>query len=185
MTPIEELKMYCSQFRIGQVVRTSQGYGVVEAIDAGFPGAFIRVQIDGAGSPEFSAHNVYQLSDLDRTARQAIAEAWGINAFGKLEVHNVAQRTIRLNEESVEACQVANVDPDLLHEQIDEVYSRPVGELNQEIGGIGLCVLLLAASAGLDADQEENREVKRVLNKPVKYFTARNADKNARGFSAV
>lgn len=37
-------------------------------------------------------------------------------------------------------------------------------------------VLALAAAAGLSADEEECREVQRVLNKPVSEFTARNGE---------
>lgn len=182
MTHIEE---YCSQFRIGQIVETSKGHGPITAMDARFPGGFIRVKIEGFGSPDFEPFNVRPWNVDSREVRQDVAEAWGVNTFGVMETRSVSQRTFRLNEESVEACQVAGVDPELLKIQIDEVYSRPVGQIHQELGGIGLCVLLLAAAVGLSADEEEQRELRRVLNKPAKHFTARNADKNARGLIAV
>jgi len=45
-----------------------------------------------------------------------------------------------------------------------------------------VCVLALAAAAGLSADEEECREMHRVLSKPLGEFTERNASKNAAGF---
>jgi hypothetical protein len=43
-------------------------------------------------------------------------------------------------------------------------------------------VLLLAAAAGVSADEEEAREIHRVLSKPLREFSERNANKNAAGF---
>ena len=47
-----------------------------------------------------------------------------------------------------------------------------------------MCLLALSAAAGLSADAEEQREVERVLAKPIEEFTRRNAAKNAAGFLA-
>ena len=73
----------------------------------------------------------------------------------------------------------------MAHRLVDYVFSRPVGVLHQELGGVGVCILALAAAAGLSADEEERREVERVLAKPLDHFRQRNAAKNAAGFLAV
>ena len=45
---------------------------------------------------------------------------------------------------------------------VDHVFSRPPGEVGQELGGVGLTVLALAETVGLSADQEERAELWRV-----------------------
>ncbi len=62
----------------------------------------------------------------------------------------------------------------------DDVHAY--GDLRQELGGVGVTTLALAAAAGVDADCCELSEVHRVLSKPLEHFTARNAAKNEAGF---
>ena len=85
----------------------------------------------------------------------------------------------------MEAFQAAGGDVVLAHRVVNFVFDRPRGELGQELGGVAVCTLLLAAAAGLSADAEERREAQRVLSKPIKEFTARNAAKNAAGLDAL
>lgn len=53
------------------------------------------------------------------------------------------------------------------------------------MGGLGITVLALAAAAGLSADEAEQRELDRVLAKPLEWFHARNKVKNDAGFNAL
>ena len=71
----------------------------------------------------------------------------------------------------------------MVHRLVDYVFARPVGNLAQEIGGVGITLLALAQAATIDADAEEQREFERVLAKPLEHFAARNAAKNAAGFN--
>lgn len=119
-----------------------------------------------------------------RSARQAVVYSWCSAAFGQAHATSVAQRGLRLAEEAVEVAQAAGVDLEQLLNLVRFVYSRPVGELGQELGGVGVTVLALAAAADLDAETEEAREVARVLSKPLSHFHARNEAKNAAGFDA-
>lgn len=104
--------------------------------------------------------------------------------FGPDHANSVPQRALRFIEEGIEACQAAGVDRDQLLKLVGFVYDRPVGELNKEIGAAGLTLLGLAAAAGLSADDEEDREVNRVLAMDPKEHAARNRLKNEAGFDA-
>lgn len=120
-----------------------------------------------------------------RDNRQALVSAWAHAAFGHIQATNLAQRGVRMLEEAIEAFQACGGDPAKAHELVDFVFDRPAGELGQELGGLGVTTLALAAAAGLSAEDEELREVRRVFSKPLEHFTARNAAKNAAGFLVV
>lgn len=118
----------------------------------------------------------------DRSQRQKIVVGWGHMCFGMTAMSSVLQRGIRFFEEACEATQAAGVTREMAHKQVDYVWDRPVGELEQEIGGCEIGILCLADAAGLDADLCGQMEVSRVLSKPPKYFQVRNQAKNDAGF---
>lgn len=120
-----------------------------------------------------------------RDERQRQVAAWCAAAFGTEHASSLTQRGIRLLEEAIEAYQAAGGEADMAHKLVDYVFGRPVGELGQELGGIGVTVLALAEAAGLSADAEEAREVARVLSKDLAHFTKRNEEKNAAGFNVT
>lgn len=124
------------------------------------------------------------LQDRERDKRQTVMITWGQKAFGTDETMSVEQRGYRHAEEALEAAQSAGCARDKLHKLVDHICDRPPGALNQEIGGSGITLLMLAAAAGLSADAEEEREMERVLAKPIEHFTARNKAKNEAGFVA-
>lgn len=119
---------------------------------------------------------------LSRDQRQALIAGWAEEAFGREEATGVSQRGLRLLEEAVEAFQACGGDEAMAHKLVTFVFARPPGTVGQELGGVAVTVLLLAAAAGLSADEEECREMHRVLSKPLCEFTERNANKNAAGF---
>lgn len=117
-----------------------------------------------------------------RDRRQAETHAWCVAAFGDHDAWSIPQRGLRLVEEAIETAQACGCDPAMLHRLIDHVYAKPVGELAQELGGLGVTLLGLAHAAGISADEAERREVARVRSKPLSHFAARNAAKRAAGF---
>lgn len=119
-----------------------------------------------------------------REDRQRTLSEWAQAAFGAQQASSLPQRAVRLLEEALEAYQAAGGDRDMARQLVDFVFGRPVGSLHQELGGVGVCVLLLAAAANLSADTEERREIDRVLSKPLAEFTQRNQAKNDAGFLA-
>ena len=134
------------------------------------------------GEQNFCCYRISEMEAAVRNARQAKVLEWVHQAFGK---DSVRQRAIRLLEEAAEAYQAAGGDETMAIRLMSYVFRRPVGDLPQELGGIGVTLLALAATAGLSADVEEQREMARVLSKPVEHFAARNAAKNAAGFKAA
>ena len=120
--------------------------------------------------------------NLLRDKRQAMIASWAEKAFGREEAISLPQRGLRLLEEAIEAFQACGGDEAIAHKLVSFVFGRPPGTIDQELGGVAVTVLALAAAAGLSADEEECREVQRVLNKPLGEFTQRNANKNAAGF---
>lgn len=126
------------------------------------------------------AHATYR--DVARDQRQALITSWAQAAFGREEATSLPQRGVRLLEEAIEAYQACGGAEAMAHKLVSYVFSRPRGEIGQELGGVAVTVLALAAAAGLSADEEECREVSRVLSKPIGEFTTRNANKNAAGF---
>lgn len=132
-------------------------------------------------TPEYSTATV----PSSRDERQQAVARWCNAAFGAEHAASLPQRGLRLAEEAIEAAQAAGCDPAQLHRLIDHVYARPVGDLGQELGGIAVCEFALAAAAGLSAEHCELTEIARVFSKPLEHFAARNAAKNAAGFSAL
>lgn len=122
---------------------------------------------------------------IDRDARQKRVADWCAAAFGAGHASSVPQRGIRLAEEAIEAAQAAGCERAMVHRLVDHVFDRPAGELGQELGGVGVTLLALAAAAGLSADDCEQSEIERVLAKPLAHFAARNAAKNAAGFNVA
>src|SRR5580692_786925 len=114
----------------------------------------------------------------DRNDRQVKVINWAKEAFGEEEATSLSQRGLRLLEEAAEAFQACGRTEDMAHKMIEYVFSRPIGEIGQELGGVGVCVLALAAAAKLSADAEEEKETNRVISKPLQHFRERNTAKN-------
>lgn len=117
-----------------------------------------------------------------RDERQAEVIVWARRVFGDDEAVSLPQRGLRLLEEAIGAFQAAGGNPGQAHRLIDYVFSRRAGVLSQELGGVGVTVLALAAAAGISADEAERMEIERVLSRLPEHWAARNAVKNAAGF---
>lgn len=131
--------------------------------------------------PDFLRDGLDLLQSDLRDARQTRVVAWATAAFGPHDASMLAVRGLRLAEEAIEAAQACAVSVEQIHRLVDYVYGRPVGEIGQELGGVGVTLLALAESAGMSAEQEEVREIRRVLAKPLDLFHQRNLAKNEAG----
>jgi NTP pyrophosphatase (non-canonical NTP hydrolase) len=117
------------------------------------------------------------LRTFPRNQRQAMIMAWVETAFGHKEATSHPQRGLRLLEEALETFQACDGHAEIAHKLVANVFSRPPGILGQELGGVAVAVLALAAASGLSAEEEECREVHRVLSRPVDEFSRCNACK--------
>lgn len=122
---------------------------------------------------------------MTRQQRQQDISAWAVRAFGTDEALGVKQRALRFLEEAIELYQACDGDLVVGHKLLDYVFNRPVGAVEQELGGAGVTLLALAHAAGYWADDAEANEARRVLSKPIEEFTARNELKNQAGFLAT
>lgn len=120
-----------------------------------------------------------------RNHMQKRLREWGAAAFGEAHVSSPPQRAVRFLEEAIELYQSCGADPEMAHKLIDYVFSRPVGELRSEFGGVGVTVLMLAEACDLSAAECEAAEMERVLSKGAAHFTERNREKNAAGFDVT
>lgn len=120
-----------------------------------------------------------------RNERQRTVSEWCAAAFGNDHAYSIQQRGIRMLEEAIEAYQACGCQADMAHRLVNYIFAKEPGNLKQELGGVGVTVLALAAAAVVSADEAERDEVARILAKPLEHFHARNEVKNAAGFNVV
>lgn len=117
----------------------------------------------------------------DRLFRQAIIADWGRRTFGERTYNDMRERVARLLEEAVELAQCEGLPAEDAHRIVDYIYGRPVGNHYQEVGGVAVTLAAYAAVAGMNLDQAEMEEIRRVLNVPIEKFRAKQAAKAAVG----
>lgn len=98
---------------------------------------------------------------------QARAVAWVKLAFGTGPQECRAERAHRFLEEALEVVQAAGCTREEAQQLVDYVYSRPAGELRQEIGGAALTLAILAAAHDLDIEGAAEAELGRVSTPEV------------------
>lgn len=106
---------------------------------------------------------------------------WTVRAFGKEVWFNRQERALRLLEETFELCQAIGISYYLIEKLLNRTYSRPIGEVSQEVTGVFNCILALAASQNLDLPLIYEKEVKRLEEGNVLFFREKQALKYADG----
>lgn len=106
-----------------------------------------------------------------------IAFDWAERCFGKDHVRNFAIRALRTLEESLELSQSLGVSRELAHLSVDKVYDRPVGNPEQEMGGVLHTMNILCESWGAEPAEIAERELRRCLQKSPEHFAKRNQEK--------
>lgn len=87
---------------------------------------------------------------------------WCEDMFGPKCAKDPQERGLRLLEEALEASQAVHVSQEDAHKLVDYVYGRPTGEISQEVSGVLVTVLALAASIGISAEASLLRELHRI-----------------------
>jgi hypothetical protein len=105
---------------------------------------------------------------------------WAIENFGPVAA-NRDERAARLAEEAIEIAHAEGVSLEMVAKIADRVYSRPAGELSQEIGGVRVTLEALAENAGLSVEEETAREFQRIIRLPKEWWEQRHAEKVAAG----
>ena len=117
---------------------------------------------------------------MDRVSRQIQVVDWVKKCFGD-EAMTTTERANRFFEEAVELYQSCDMPKEDAIKLVDYVYGRKKGDPNQEIGGVGLTLLVLSEALLLYADVEERRELEGVLSKHPSYFQKRQNSKADQG----
>ena len=124
--------------------------------------------------------NINELNE-QRAARQWSVFTWCVRAFGPSVASDKDVRRRRFLEEALELVQATGGCRKETIELMDYVFGREVGEPGQEIGGTMVTLLSLAEVHGLSVEQEETKEIARVLAKPIEHFQAREKAKVEQG----
>jgi|APLak6261669087_1056070.scaffolds.fasta_scaffold03447_2 NTP pyrophosphatase (non-canonical NTP hydrolase) len=118
---------------------------------------------------------------IHRDSRQRAILDWANSTFGTATASNTEERIRRLIEEALELAQAVGLEKRAVQSLTDYVYSRPVGNVKQEIGQVGVALLGLAEYLDMSAEQEELNETLRILAKDPAHFPARQNAKAAAG----
>jgi hypothetical protein len=101
---------------------------------------------------------------------------WAVKAFGPV-AKNRDERAIRFAEEAIEVGQTEGVTKEQMLMLVERVYSRPIGDIRQEIGGAMFTLEALCANIGLNPTIECDIEFDRVQKWPLSYWQKKHAEK--------
>jgi hypothetical protein len=116
-----------------------------------------------------------------RDERQKAATRWAESCFGRAVVEDRRERVTRILEEAIELAQAEGLEAEAVARLAARVYAKPPGDPKQELGGLGVCVLVYAEAAGVSADALEAGEVEAILARDPGYFRERQNAKAAMG----
>jgi hypothetical protein len=87
---------------------------------------------------------------------------WLEVCFEESVVFDKKERSMRFLEESIELVQALGLSKDKAHKLVDHVYSRPVGEVEQEIGGVMITLAALCIANTEHMHEAGMKELDRV-----------------------
>jgi NTP pyrophosphatase (non-canonical NTP hydrolase) len=96
---------------------------------------------------------------------QKRVQAWLHACFGVEISSDKKERNHRFLEEAIELVQSCSCTREEAHMLVDYVYGRPVGEMNQEVGGVMLTLAALCQAQGMDMQVNGETELSRVWTK--------------------
>jgi NTP pyrophosphatase (non-canonical NTP hydrolase) len=101
-------------------------------------------------------------------AFQRRVDTWIQHCFGSEIGADKIERNHRFIEEALELVQAGGCTASEAHQLVDYVYNRPVGELDQEVGGVMNTLAAFCNAHGIDLDAAAERELTRVWGKSEK-----------------
>ena len=108
---------------------------------------------------------------------QAEVGDWMLECFNPAIAADLLERADRFTEEALELAQtMPGFSAERAHALVDYVFSRPVGERGQEVGGVMVTLAALCNPVGLSIRDEAEREMARVWTK-VEVIRAKQASK--------
>lgn len=116
--------------------------------------------------------------DIQKRNRRWVESRLGMAA---MDLH---ERGMRSAEENIEVVQCCGVTAEELIALVWHVFDKPVGDIQQELGGAGMTLLGVADSAGYVLSQCVEKELERVESLPPERFRKRQAENVANGIGA-
>ena len=90
---------------------------------------------------------------------------WMHACFGSVISADKMERNHRFFEESTELVQANGMTRSEAHQLVDYTFDRPVGELNQEAGGVMITLAALCLASGIDMHEAGETELARIWTK--------------------
>lgn len=91
--------------------------------------------------------------------------AWMLNCFGNVIAFDEVERNHRFVEESLELAQSCGCTRNEARQLVDYVYSRPVGDMVQEAGGVAVTLAALCTAQGINLELAATTELLRCVRK--------------------
>lgn len=105
--------------------------------------------------------NYILVDDMKGSFQQRVI-SWLMTCFDHEIASNIGERNFRFIEEALELVQSTGCSKEEVLELVDYVYSRPVGEPYQEMGGVMVTLAALGLATGLDMAQNGETELARI-----------------------
>ncbi len=96
---------------------------------------------------------------------QEAVRSWVIFCFGKDIADDTVERNYRFLEESIELVQACGMSKDKVLLLVDYVFDRPVGEKNQEVGGVMITLSALCSAQRIALKEAAYKELHRIYEK--------------------
>lgn len=109
-------------------------------------------------------------------AFQASVDRWIQQCFGAEIAADKTERNHRFLEEALELVQAGGCTVSEAHQLVDYVYGRPVGDLEQEVGGVAVTLSALCSAHGVALSVCSQRELFRIGQK-IEQIRAKQAAK--------
>ena len=114
---------------------------------------------------------------------QALILNWAHRTFGQVALSRL-ERAARLFEEAAEVAQAAGVSEEMCGRILKRTYSRPVGNVVQELGGCAVTLLAMCEVTGNSFEAVLKQEVDRCIERGPS-FAAKHAEKVRDGTANV
>ena len=99
---------------------------------------------------------------------QSRVAPWMLGCFGEMIAGDREERNHRFIEEALELIQACGCSASEAHQLVDYVFGRPVGEPQQEVGGVMVTLAALCLANDLDMHVAAETELARVWTKVEK-----------------
>lgn len=114
-----------------------------------------------------STENDQLRAQLEKPTFQSRVQAWMQECFGPVIAADKQERAHRFLEEALELVQAGGCTAEEAHQLVDYVFSRPVGELSQEVGGVRVTLSALCTPHGIDEEQAAETELARITQPEI------------------